>query len=183
MEIGNRGLESRSRQRQTVKVLRLAPAADQHQDLFLACQLQKGAKTTLNWMRERLSVDNDFRLDGRHLRRARKLPFLAHRRMPDRKPDWELSLPVVFGLADDKGFPYRGKVVLRRRRDIDPKTHAQRWQAVVPNKDGIFMPGMSVRVRLITSEPHKVMLVDRNRFDSQSIPPYNARRVDAESSV
>ena len=63
-----------------------------------------------------------------------------------------------FALADDKGFPYRGKVV-SVAEDIDPKTHTQRWQAVVPNKDGIFMPGMSVRVRVITSEPHNVMLV------------------------
>ena len=64
-------------------------------------------------------------------------------------------------MADDKGFPYRGKVI-SVADEIDPKTHAQRWQAVVPNKDGIFMPGMSVRVRLITSEPHKVMLVPQD---------------------
>ena len=83
---------------------------------------------------------------------------LAHRRMPSRKPNWELSLPVVVALADDKGFPYRGKVV-SVAEGIDPKTHTQRWQAIVPNKDGLFMPGMSVRVRVITSEPHKVMLV------------------------
>ncbi len=83
---------------------------------------------------------------------------LAHRRIPNRKPNWELSLPVVCGLADDKGFPYRGKVVFVAE-GIDPNSHTQQWQAVVPNKDGIFMPGMSVRLRLITSQPHKVMLV------------------------
>ena len=83
---------------------------------------------------------------------------LAHRRMLNRKPGWELSLPVVCGLADDKGFPYRGKVV-SVAKDIDASTHTQRWQALVPNKDGIFLPGMSVRVRLITSEPHRAMLV------------------------
>ena len=83
---------------------------------------------------------------------------LAYRRLPNRKPDWELSLPVVCGLADDKGFPYRGKVV-SVAKDIDPQTHTQRWQAVVPNKDGIFMPGMSVFVRVVTSEPQKVMLI------------------------
>jgi RND family efflux transporter MFP subunit len=83
---------------------------------------------------------------------------LAHRRVPNRKPNWELSLPVVFGLTDEKGFPYRGEVI-SVPADIDPSTHAQRWEAVVPNKDGIFMPGMSVRVRLVTSEPHKVLLI------------------------
>ena len=88
---------------------------------------------------------------------------LAHRRMPNRKPNWELSLPLVCALADDKGFPYRGKVV-SVAEDIDLKTHTQRWQAVVPNKDGIFMPGMSIRLRLITSEPHKAMLITRGDF-------------------
>ena len=83
---------------------------------------------------------------------------LAHRRLPDRKPNWQLSLPVACGLADDKGYPYRGKVV-SVAEEIDTKTHTQHWEAVVPNKDGLFMPGMSVRVRLITSEPHKVMLI------------------------
>ncbi len=91
---------------------------------------------------------------------------LAHHRMPNRKPNWELSLPVVVALADDKGFPYRGKVV-SVAEGIDPKTHTQRWQAVVPNKDGIFMPGMSVRVRLITSEPHKVMLIHNSFYWSE----------------
>ena len=78
--------------------------------------------------------------------------------MKDRKPDWERSLPVVCGLADDKGFPYRGKVI-SVGEGIDPNTHAQRWQALVKNQDGIFMPGMSVRLRLITSAPHSVKLI------------------------
>jgi uncharacterized protein (TIGR03067 family) len=83
---------------------------------------------------------------------------LAHRRMANRKPDWEISLPVVCALADDKGFPYRGKVV-SVTEDIDPKTRSQHWQAVVPNKNGLFLPGMSARLRVITSEPHKAMLI------------------------
>jgi RND family efflux transporter MFP subunit len=86
---------------------------------------------------------------------------LAHRRIPDRKPNWELSLPVVFGLADEKGFPYRGEIT-SVATGIDPSTHAQRWQAIVPNKDGIFLPGMSVRVRVITSEPHKATVIPRS---------------------
>ena len=103
---------------------------------------------------------------------------LAHRRVPNRKPNWELSLPVVVGLADDKGFPYRGEVT-HVAADIDPNTHAQRWQAVVPNKDGIFMPGMSVRLRLITSEPHKVMLVPHS-ISIRETSPISGGRADAE---
>ena len=83
---------------------------------------------------------------------------LDHRRATNRKPGWELSLPVVFELGDEKGYPHHARV-FSVAEGIDPKTHTQRWQAVVPNKDGLFMPGMSVRIRVITSEPHKVMLV------------------------
>jgi RND family efflux transporter MFP subunit len=96
------------------------------------------------------SMDVTFNIDERAV--------LAHRRMSSRKPNWELALPVVFGLADEKGFPYRGKVT-HVAPDIDPNTHVQSWLAVVPNPNGIFMPGMSVRVRVITSDRHKVMLV------------------------
>jgi len=83
---------------------------------------------------------------------------LSHRRMANRKPDWGPSLPVLCGLADGEGYPYRGKVV-SLANEIDPKTGTQRWKALIPNKDGILLPGMFVRVRLITSEPHKALLV------------------------
>jgi len=86
---------------------------------------------------------------------------VSHRRMANRKPDWELSLPVLCGLADENGYPYRGKVV-SVDNEIDPKTGSQRWRALIANKDGILMPGMSVRVRLITSSPHKALLVPGN---------------------
>ncbi len=93
---------------------------------------------------------------------------LAHRRMPNYKAGWERTLPVVSALADEKGFPHRGKVV-SVAETIDPTTHTQRWQAIVPNKDSIFMPGMSVRVRVITSEPHKVMLVPWHAYINDDI--------------
>ena len=93
---------------------------------------------------------------------------LAHCRLPNRKPNWELSLPVVCALADDKSFPYRGKIV-SVGDGIDPTTNTQRRQALVPNKDGIFLPGMSVRVRVITGEPHKILAVPGN-VDFEYLP-------------
>ncbi len=95
------------------------------------------------------------RLD--HFRCARANRPRAQGRYPHYKPGWEDSLPVVFGLADDKGFPNHGKVVSVAAK-IDPQTHAQRWQAVA-DKDGALKPGTSVRVRVITSAPHKALLI------------------------
>ncbi len=104
---------------------------------------------------------------------------LEHRRIANRKPGWELSLPLVFGLADDKGFPYRGKIVLASE-GIDAQNHTQRWEAIVSNKDGMFLPGMSVRVRVITSEPHKVMLIPpESRINALSLQGHG----DAEVSI
>ncbi len=94
---------------------------------------------------------------------------LDHRRATNRKPGWEHSLPVVFELGDEKGYPHHARV-LSAAEGIDPKTHTQRWQALVPNKDGLFMPGMSVRVRLITSEPHNVMLIPITGRVNQMFP-------------
>jgi RND family efflux transporter MFP subunit len=107
--------------------------------------------------------------------------ILAHRRMTDRKPGWELSLPVVCGLADDKGFPYRGKVI-SVAEGINPSTHTQRWQALVKNQDGIFLPSMSVRVRLITSGPHKVTLIP-NDAETHELSPQADGLISAEVYV
>ena len=42
---------------------------------------------------------------------------------------------------------------------FDPNTGTLRFRAVVPNPDGILLPGLSARVRLITSTPFKALLV------------------------
>jgi RND family efflux transporter MFP subunit len=66
------------------------------------------------------------------------------------------ELPVAMGLADEKGFPHRGKVDFADNR-VDPKTGTLRMRAVLPNADGLLVPGLFVRVRLTTSEPHKAL--------------------------
>jgi RND family efflux transporter MFP subunit len=68
------------------------------------------------------------------------------------------GVQVAMGLADEKGFPHRGKVDLADNR-VDPKTGTLRMRAVLPNSDGPLVPGLFVRVRLTTGEPHKVLLV------------------------
>jgi multidrug efflux pump subunit AcrA (membrane-fusion protein) len=54
---------------------------------------------------------------------------------------------VAVGLADEEGFPHAAKVDFIDTK-VDPKTGTLRMRAVLPNKDGLLMPGLSARVRL-----------------------------------
>src|SRR5262249_38712806 len=70
----------------------------------------------------------------------------------------EGELPVLMGLANEDSFPRRGKVDSVGVQ-VDPNTGTLRCRAVLPNPDGHFLPGMVVRVRLVTSAPHNALLV------------------------
>ncbi len=69
-----------------------------------------------------------------------------------------VALPVMVGLPDEEGFPRRGKIESVETR-IDVATGTAHWCALIPNSDGLLMPGLFVRVRLVTSAPHKALLV------------------------
>jgi RND family efflux transporter MFP subunit len=68
------------------------------------------------------------------------------------------GLPVTVGLSDEEGFPRRGKIDSIETR-IDVATGTAHWRAVIPNPDGLLMPGLFVRARLVTSAPRKALLV------------------------
>jgi RND family efflux transporter MFP subunit len=70
----------------------------------------------------------------------------------------EGELPVRMGLAGEEGFPRRGKVQSVGAQ-VDPNTGTVRCRAILPNPDGLLMPGMFVRVRLVTSAPYNALLV------------------------
>ncbi|MGO9113806.1 MAG: efflux RND transporter periplasmic adaptor subunit [Thermoguttaceae bacterium] len=92
----------------------------------------------------------DFQMDEASL--------VAIRRKGNDKSDPVLSLPVVCSLAGDKGYPYRAKMDFVESH-ADPATGAISCRAMLANKDGLLIPGMFVRVRLITNPPHKALLV------------------------
>ena len=79
--------------------------------------------------------------------------------------DGESVPPVLVQLADEKDFPRKGKVESADTR-IDPATGTACWRALLPNPDGLLMPGMFVRVRLITSAPHKALLIPERAIRS-----------------
>ncbi len=65
---------------------------------------------------------------------------------------------VVVVLADGTDYPHRGKID-SIEVGIDTATGTARWRASIPNPDGLLLPGMSVRVRMVTSAPHKATVV------------------------
>jgi RND family efflux transporter MFP subunit len=71
-----------------------------------------------------------------------------------------LGAAVGVGLPDEKGFPHAGKLDFLDNR-LDQGTGTLRARAVVPNRSGLFSPGMFARVRLQGSPEYKsVMLPD-----------------------
>jgi RND family efflux transporter MFP subunit len=57
------------------------------------------------------------------------------------------KLGVSVGFAGDSGCPHGAKLDLIAP-EVDPRLGAVRFRATVPNPKGLFLPGMSARVRL-----------------------------------
>jgi multidrug efflux system membrane fusion protein len=69
-----------------------------------------------------------------------------------------VGAPVQMGLADEKAFPHRGTIDFVDNQ-LDPATRVLRLRAVLPNANGVLIPGLFARVRLTTSTPYKALLV------------------------
>jgi RND family efflux transporter MFP subunit len=91
-----------------------------------------------------------FDIDERTILRLRKL--LGERKGADAK------LPVEIGLASENGHPHRGVLDFIDNR-VNPETGTLRLRALLSNKDGLLLPGMFARVRLLLGEPYKALLV------------------------
>ena len=59
------------------------------------------------------------------------------------------ELPVAVGLANEEGFPHKATLNFVDNH-VDPKTGTVRLRVVLPNGDGLFVPGLFVRVRVTT---------------------------------
>ena len=67
-------------------------------------------------------------------------------------------VPVLMGLSIDSDYPHRGVLDFVNNR-IDPKTGTIRMRAVFANPQEVLVPGLFARVRLVTSEPYKALLI------------------------
>jgi len=69
------------------------------------------------------------------------------------------GLSVSVGLADEEGFPHRGRLEFVDNR-VDPQSGTVRVRATVANRDGRFAPGLFARIRIGDSAaPRKAVLV------------------------
>jgi RND family efflux transporter MFP subunit len=59
------------------------------------------------------------------------------------------KLGVAVGFADEEGYPHDAKMDVIEP-EVDPRTGSVRFRTTVPNPKGLFLPGMSARVRLST---------------------------------
>ncbi len=65
---------------------------------------------------------------------------------------------VYLGLANEEGFPHQGKMDFVDNR-LNPATASLRGRAVFDNKDGLFTPGLFVRLKLIGSANYSATVV------------------------
>jgi multidrug efflux pump subunit AcrA (membrane-fusion protein) len=65
---------------------------------------------------------------------------------------------VAVGLPDEDDFPRKGTIE-SMNISVDPNSGHASWRASVPNVDGLLVPGMSIRVRLVIRQAYKAPLV------------------------
>jgi multidrug efflux pump subunit AcrA (membrane-fusion protein) len=63
-----------------------------------------------------------------------------------------------FALDGETGFEHEGTLKFGDNR-VDPSTGTMQLYGTVPNKNGMFVPGSRVRVRLTIGKPHLAILV------------------------
>ena len=80
--------------------------------------------------------------------------------------DGKNDVPVLVGLPDDEGFPYRGTVNFLENK-LDPATGTLRIRGVIENpRPWILSPGLFVEVRLPIGVPYPGLLVPEEAVGS-----------------
>ena len=80
----------------------------------------------------------------------------------DRENPQAIDTPCFMALADEKDFPHEGKIDFVDTQ-VDQSTGTLLIRAVFPNKSGILMPGLFVRVR-VPLKKREVLLVRNLAF-------------------
>jgi RND family efflux transporter MFP subunit len=70
----------------------------------------------------------------------------------------DARVDFTFALEGERDFNHTGRLAFSDNR-IDPGTGTIQLYGTVPNKDGFFVPGARVRVRLPTGKPSRALLV------------------------
>lgn len=99
-----------------------------------------------------------FSVDERTLQRV-----MRQQRQEDAEPDTPKTLrdreiPFSFGLDSDQGYPHEGVLDFADNR-VDPETGTIEVRGVVEDKQGLFVAGSRVKVRVPVSQPYSAVLV------------------------
>ncbi len=86
------------------------------------------------------------------------LKYVRQDQTGERRSSRYAQNPVEIQLADESGYPHRGRMVFVDNA-IDPRSGTIRAKAELPNPDGFLTPGMFGRARLLGSGTYKAMLV------------------------
>jgi RND family efflux transporter MFP subunit len=87
--------------------------------------------------------------------------FLKYKRLFEkgaRPSSRETANPIEVGLQGDTGFPYRGQMNFVDNR-IDPSTGSLRERATFQNPNGMLLPGLFARARVIGSGEYNAIMV------------------------
>jgi membrane fusion protein, multidrug efflux system len=91
--------------------------------------------------------------------------FLNVRAAGPNKPE------VRMGLANEDGFPHTGRLDFVDNR-LDPRTGAVRMRASFDNRQGQFVPGLAVRLRMATSAPYSAVMVPERAIGTDQTKKY-----------
>ncbi|WP_420138893.1 efflux RND transporter periplasmic adaptor subunit [Sphingomonas sp.] len=86
------------------------------------------------------------------------LKYLREAQRGTRGSSRNASNPVDIQLADETGYPHRGRMAFVDNA-LDPESGTIQAHAVVPNPDHFLTPGMFGRARLLGSGTYKALLV------------------------
>jgi len=86
------------------------------------------------------------------------LKYLRMSQASGKGPAGILGATVGIGLPDETGFPHAARLDFLENR-LDQGTGTLRARAIIPNKDGLFSPGMFGRVRLQGSPEYDALLL------------------------
>jgi RND family efflux transporter MFP subunit len=104
-----------------------------------------------------------FTIDERDL-----LRIAQQRHQTRQAPVEQQPIPASFGLLDEAGYPYAGKLDFASL-DVAPTTGTLQVRGIFPNPASAIVPGLFVRVRVAAAAPADAILVpgDAIGFDQQ----------------
>ena len=102
---------------------------------------------------------------------ATYLRYIQMARAGERPSSRDAPNPVRVGLANEEGFPHEGTMNFVDNQ-VNAQTGTIRARAVLPNKDGLYIPGLFARVQLLGSSEYTAILIDDRAVNTDQSQKY-----------